>query len=341
MPESRATKSFMLVILEVLKTHSDENHRLTQKEIQDYVSQDHKIKIGRKAIKRNLENLIDLDYDIEYETTEGKNGKLLFSKWYIQRDFADEELRLLVDSVFLSAYIPATHKKQLIEKLVNQSSKHFRKRVEHVKAMPINQPVNDQLFNIISILHEAISEKRKVVFNCVQYGTDKKPHLAKNPDGTIMERTVNPYQMITKNGKYYLICSFDTGKLYHYRLDIMSNTRILDDSSIRPFDDVKGARKLNISRYSYERMHMYSGDAITVSFRASKKILLQIYDLFGLDVNLSQIDEDELTVNVSANKQDMLYFALQFGMNAKILSPQSLVEEVKKAIEEMTKNSRK
>ena len=46
-------------ILEILKKHSDEEHRLNQKEIIDLLDREYDMKVDRKAIKRNLMNLLD------------------------------------------------------------------------------------------------------------------------------------------------------------------------------------------------------------------------------------------------------------------------------------------
>ena len=52
-------KLIIMNILDILKKYTDENHRLSQKEIQDILERDYEMKVDRKAIKRNLMNLID------------------------------------------------------------------------------------------------------------------------------------------------------------------------------------------------------------------------------------------------------------------------------------------
>ena len=53
-------------ILDILKRYTDENHRLSQKEIMDILEREYEMKVERKAIKRNLLNLIEYGYQIEY-----------------------------------------------------------------------------------------------------------------------------------------------------------------------------------------------------------------------------------------------------------------------------------
>ena len=71
--------------------------------------------VDRKAVKRNLMNLIDFGYEIEYSESvrmvpNKATGKLeesyILSDFYLVRDFTDSELRLLIDSLLFSKHIP-------------------------------------------------------------------------------------------------------------------------------------------------------------------------------------------------------------------------------------------
>ena len=67
-------KNNLIMTLEVIKRHSDVDHRLTQKNIQEYLQTDFELICDRKTIKRNLMNLIEFGFDIEYTEIERKNG---------------------------------------------------------------------------------------------------------------------------------------------------------------------------------------------------------------------------------------------------------------------------
>ena len=60
----QSKKLIIMNILKILKEHSDVEHPLTQKEIQNILEFEYDMKVDRKAIKRNLMNLIDFGYDI-------------------------------------------------------------------------------------------------------------------------------------------------------------------------------------------------------------------------------------------------------------------------------------
>ena len=106
-------KMIIINILDILKRYTDENHRLSQREIMDILEREYDMKVDRKAVKRNLMNLIDFGYQVEYSESirQGKNGEeeIIFTDWYLEKDFTDSELRLLIDSLLFSKHIPYSH----------------------------------------------------------------------------------------------------------------------------------------------------------------------------------------------------------------------------------------
>ena len=92
----------------------------------DLLWRDYAMKVDRKAIKRNIMNLLDFGYNIEYKavqraTKNTKTGEVednsIFTDFYLLRDFDDSELRLLIDSLLFSKHIPYSQCKELIHKL--------------------------------------------------------------------------------------------------------------------------------------------------------------------------------------------------------------------------------
>ena len=143
-------KMLNINILEILKKYSDENHRLNQKEIIDLLESEYRMTVDRKAVKRNLMNLLDFGYELEYTETIRTNKKgeqeTLYSDWYLVRDFTDAELRLLIDSLLFSKHIPYSQCKELIEKLEGLSNKYFKSKVKHIRNLPQKMPNNKQIF---------------------------------------------------------------------------------------------------------------------------------------------------------------------------------------------------
>ena len=103
-------KLLIMNILDILRRYSDADHRLSQKEIIEILRSEYDMEADRKSIKRNLMNLIDFGYTLEYTEAVriGKDGEeeIICTDWYLQRDFSDAELRLLIDSLLFSKHIP-------------------------------------------------------------------------------------------------------------------------------------------------------------------------------------------------------------------------------------------
>ena len=93
MYERQPKKMLIINILDILKRYTDEEHRLSQKEIMDILEQEYDMKVERKAIKRNLLNLIDYGYSIEYSESIRINRKgeeeIVYTDWYLEKEFSD------------------------------------------------------------------------------------------------------------------------------------------------------------------------------------------------------------------------------------------------------------
>lgn len=62
-------KVLIINILDILRRYSDENHRLSQKDIANILKSEYNTEADRKAIRRNIINLIECGYNIEYSET--------------------------------------------------------------------------------------------------------------------------------------------------------------------------------------------------------------------------------------------------------------------------------
>ena len=333
-------KMLIINILDVLKKYSDENHRLSAKEIGDILAREYMQKADRKAIKRNLMNLIDFGYNIEYSETVrlGKSGEeeTVYSDWYLNRDFTDPELRLLIDSLLFSKAIPYNQCKKLIGKLEGLSNTYFKTKVKHIRNMPEMLPVNKELFYTIDILDEAISNGKKVIFHYNEYGTDKRPRPRKGADGNPSDYKVSPYQMAATNGRYYLICKHEYFEnVSNYRIDRISGIRILDEP-VTPMRKVKGLEHgLDLHRHMAENIYMFGGDSARVRFRAKRYIIGDILDWFSGGVEFSSESEDDVIAAVRVSEMAMFYWAMQYGEHIEVLEPESLRNKVADAARDM------
>ena len=100
-------KLLILNILDILWKDSDQDHRLTQREIGEILRTRYGMAADRKAIKRNLMDLAEFGFDIEYrEVPRGGAGEeeenTILTDFYLVRPFTEGELRLLIDGLLFS-----------------------------------------------------------------------------------------------------------------------------------------------------------------------------------------------------------------------------------------------
>lgn len=335
-------KLLIINILDILKKYTDVNHRLSQRNILELLQKDYGMKADRKAIKRNLMDLVDFGYSISYSESiridKNGNKQIIYTDWYIEHDFDDGELRLLIDSLLFSKHIPYNHCHELIKKLEGLSNIYFHAKVKHICTMSQNMPYNKQLFYTIGILDEAISKGKKVVFEYCSYNTNKKLYPRKREDGTVREYIVSPYQLVVKNSRYYLICNYDKyDNLSNYRVDRICNIR-LTDNPIKPVKKLKGYKDgFRLSEHMAEHIYMFSGNSIHVKFRANSYITNDIIDYFGMDAEFSEINDENMIVSVKINEEDMFKWAVQYGEHAVVLEPKSLRDRIYNALKQAVK----
>ena len=345
--ELKQPKKLLIVnILDILRKYSDEEHRLSQREITELLKSEYGMVADRKAIRRNILGLMECGYEIEYKESERmvpnpKTGEpeksYIWSDFYLVRDFTDAELRLLIDSVLSSGHIPHNQRLDLMKKLEGLSSKYFRAHVRHIHTVTDPLPRNQQLFMTIETLDEAISSGKKVAFNYLEYGTDKKEHRKRRPDGSAREYVVSPYQMAVKEGKYYLICNYDKyDDISNYRVERISNIRLLEEPA-KPFASLHGAdgQRLNLQKYMSEHIYMYAGGSVRARFRIWKPLVSDVLELFGPDVSFSDEEESYVTVTAWVTERAMEQFAKNFGPDVLVLEPKSLVDSVRQSAEEL------
>ena len=62
-------KLLIMNILDILRKYTDADHRISQKDIIDILKNKYNMVADRKAVRRNIMNLMDLGYNIEYKET--------------------------------------------------------------------------------------------------------------------------------------------------------------------------------------------------------------------------------------------------------------------------------
>jgi len=332
----------ILHLYDILKTDSDENHRLTQRQLTELLKSRYGETGDRKTIRKDLALLAEQDPNIQYDDSRTRIGRTgeeesLTTAWYYSHDFTGAELRLLIDSLLFSKEIPYSQCRELVGKLKGLSSRYFDAKVNYIRNLPEDQPDNQQLFYTIDVLDEAISSNRQVAFHYCEYQTDRQLHERRNSEGKVREYIINPYQIAATNGRYYLICNYDKyDNISYYRLELIREIRVLA-AKRKPLKSLPGQKNgLDLPKHMAEHIYMMSGPSVHVKFRAEKHLLSQIIDWFGKDIRFSDETDTEVTVTVNVNEDAMFFWLMQYGEYTEVLEPGELRQRVQQTLKNMS-----
>jgi predicted DNA-binding transcriptional regulator YafY len=313
-------KMLNMLILEILKEYSDEDHRLTQQEIIRLLKSNYDMECDRRSVKNNILYLKELGYEISMD-----DGYYL-----AEREFEDAELRMLIDSVLFSKQLTQKQAKDLIEKLRKQGNRYFSAKVSHIRNLPdLRYADNKQMMYVLDAVNDAIAKKKKISFIYNSYGIDFKLHPKREAP-----YIVNPYQIVANNSHFYLIGNYEKyDDVSHYRLDKMTCVSILDEKA-KPQKEVKDfANGFHLPKHLAEHIYMFSGPSVQVKLRTDESMMNELVDWLGKDFRIRKLDADgTIEVSLPCNEDAMFYWALQYGPYVEILEPESLRNRITDAI---------
>ena len=309
-------KMLNMLILEILRQYTDEQHSLGQQEIIKLLELNYGMECDRRSVKNNILSLKEMGYEIAMD----KGYRL------IAREFDDAEIRILIDSVLFSKSISTKQAQELIKKLKGLSNNYFEAKVQHVSNLPdLNRTDNKQALYSLDTINDAIAHNKKISFYHNEVGTDFKLHHSKE-----WLRVANPYQIVANNGRFYLICNYDRyDNVTHIRIDKMTDVQIVDEPR-KPMKKVPElANGLNLPKHMAEHVYMFNGPSVAVKLKATVKTMSELVDWFGKDFKILEQDEEFLTIRLHCNEKAMRYWALQYGPYVEVLEPESLREQLK------------
>ena len=152
-----------LLILKYLLYQTDENHFATIADINDYLS-DYNLIGDRKTITDCIQEFQSVGYDIQcVRSTQ--------NRYYInKRGFSLAEVKLLVDAIQSSHFIPTGESQKMIEKLAGLVGKHkgdILKRQLYIESRSKADTLG--LTQSVEIIHEAIIREQKISFQYFDY----------------------------------------------------------------------------------------------------------------------------------------------------------------------------
>ncbi|WP_421378933.1 helix-turn-helix transcriptional regulator [Bacillus salacetis] len=318
-------KERLLKLMEILREKTDEDHELSFEELstQFKLSYGTEMKLNKNSLKDDIEHLIQSGFDVTINQV--KEG---LPKYYSHqyRLFELYELRMLIDAVVSARFITKDETKNLIRKIKRLTSIHQAKLLQNEILIDSSVKSESPMVRLtIHELHQAIAEKKVITFQYGRYNVDKQFTLSRSGG----RYRVKPLALTWTNDFYYLIAFFmEADEIRHYRIDRLRNVEVTKETfTFEPFD---------VSRYVQSTFHMFAGSEEWIKVRFKNELINVMLDKFGKDVDIQKIDEEHFILTTKArDSEGLASWILNWGSQAKVISPPSLAEKIKTEIEKM------
>lgn len=303
MTKNMNQKRKLLFIRQILERETDEEHGITMAELIERLASVG-IKAERKSVYDDIECLCEFGMDIRL------SRGTRFEYYLARRPFETAELKLLVDAVQVAKVLTAEQSRQLIGKIETLTSVHqARKLNRHIFIQGRTKTANDEIYEAIDTIHEAILANRQVRFRYFDWTIKKEKAFRRGGEAYEM----SPWALAWNEEKYYLI-AYDKEQdlIKHFRIDKMADVTITD----RERAGQTHFADFHLDAYSNRVFGMFSGEEKRVTLSCDNDMIGIILDRFGKEV-MAVPDARGFRVTVPVVVSPW-FFSWLFGFGAKI-----------------------
>jgi len=317
-------KRRILVLINYLYEHTDEDNQITSDELVAYLK-DNGVPANKKTLKSDLDLMVDAGFDIV--TVSSKPNRYFWGN----RQFEMPELKLLIDAVSSSRFITEKKSKELTKKLSGLASVNQKKELRrHLHAAGGRvKPKNEAIYYAVNDINEAINKHKKISFRYYEYDGEKNK-VYRNEGN---EYELSPYDLFWNDDFYYVVgYSREHENVSVFRVDRIDRVEIQADRVIKRPDDY------DINNYSMQIFEMYDGETIKVRLECKNELMKYVIDRFGEDVYTEPKDEDKFIAIIEVALSPNFYaWVFRFGGDMRIVSPKKAVNEIVRMAKELVK----
>lgn len=312
--ENQKQKLFRL--LEILMRETDDSHGISMNEIISRLAE-YGISAERKSIYDDFLTLEELGFSVSHTAT--RPPKYILD----DRIFEIAELKMLVDAIESSKFITAGKSREIINKLEIFAGAHkARELSRQVYVEDRIKTENKSSIYTIDALHTAINEKKKILFKYFDYNGEKKKVFRHNGE----PYKATPCALLWDDAKYYLVALDEREEIIkNFRVDKMQDVAVLDEAAKR--NEV--IEKFNPADYSRKIFGMYGGREELVSIECRENLAGVVIDRFGNDMLFTKTDFGFKFSMRAMISPTFFAWVLGFGEDMRILSPESVKNELK------------
>ena len=324
MPKGTNQKFKLYRLAQIMLERTDEDHFITMPEIKAALEK-YEITADRKSIYNDLKDLEQFGIEIEGEPVGNR-----YHYHVVSREFELPELKLLVDAIQSSKFITERKSNALIKKLEKLVSKHDAMKLQRqVYVSGRIKTMNESIYYNVDAIHNAITENKKIKFQYFQWNVKKEMEL--RHDGAFYH--ISPWGLSWDHENYYLV-GYDSAeeKIKYYRVDKMLKVQETDEER----EGKEHFKKLDMAEYTRKSFSMFGGKEQQVKLLVDNELAGVIIDRFGKDVMMIPAGDNQFTVNVSVQvSSHFLGWIMSLGAGVKIVSPDDVVEQMRREIERL------
>lgn len=182
------------------------------------------------------------------------------------------------------------------------------------KYMKNTKTTNKELFYTIKIISEAILNKKNIQFKYYKYNVKKELEFRK-------AFALFPVTIICDIGQYYLIGADKEKQLFYFRLDRIKNISIAEGKQVN-------ITKKQLNNYIESTIGMYGGEKKTVKAIVNRRLMDDVIDQFGKEVEILSFDDENFTMQTEVNLTGFKNWALRHLEKVKVIYPNKLKKEI-------------
>lgn len=309
-----------VLILMALIKHSSEHNILSTNQLLDYLDH-YGVKCSRRTILRIIKDLNKLPLNIISSHQGYYLEPLIFNKI---------ELKVLVDALISASFLPDLKKSDLVNKLLSLINEEEQKHILKSTYQRKNKVENTIFYNL-NELQYAIEGNYNLTFKYYDLNYQRQKIYRQNSK----QYEVYPLILLWKNERYYCLAySKKHDNLVNYRVDKMNYLKCGKDSF--PYQE---KLKQRLAKYIDTGFNMTYGKIENITIKFHLSLLNQIFDQFGENALIKQINQDYFLVNINTViSNNFLSYIMQYGNKATILKPQSCIKQLHNLIQEIKEN---
>ena len=310
-------KDRLLVLLQILQDHTDDDTWLTTAELLGLMEAEGQ-EGCKRTLRRNIQSLQNCGYEIGVREANGMPTEYA----YLGRKWSMPDLQILVDAVSAAQFIPQRRSEELIAELSVMAGPSHVKELhpqilvsEHVKAK------NKNMIYAVQEIRRAIDRNKKIRFRYLEYNLEKEQ--VRKHEGTPEEwYVVSPYATVWNDDRYYLVGWSDKRQAVNvFRIDRMEVPKQL------PNKRVPEPEGFDVRDYTDKVFRMYGGPEEKVTLLCKREILDQVIDRFGDGVEITEARKQYFKVTVPVSLSTTFYaWVFQYVGKMKIEAPEHVRE---------------